>query len=134
MYGGMIVSAIPFQIEGEYRTRYIREKGGLGGINLATPELDKLYCGNSSVTDSTKAILIINFPSKKIIGYEITSENGFSKKDIIVELSKAYAEIYKNKKKYEICCDKLSDLELKSIVVFKVGQRIYLESEVSSKK
>ncbi len=46
MFGGMIVSATPFQIEGKNGKRYIRDKGGIGGINLANPELDKLFCGD----------------------------------------------------------------------------------------
>jgi len=134
MYGGMVVSANPFQIEGENGKRYIREKGGVGGINLANPELDKLYGADMSVTDSTKAILLIDFPLKKQIGYQIQNEKGFNKKDLVLELSKAYSEIYSDKDKYGICCDDLSDLELTMVIVFKVNGEIYLESRVESKK
>ena len=134
MYGGMIVSANPFQIEGEKGKRYIRKKGGVGGINLANPELDKLYGADMSVTDSTKAILLIDFPLKKQIGYEIQNDKGFSRKDLVLELGKAYSEIYSDKDEYGICCDDLSDLELKMVVVFEVNGKIYLESRVESKK
>ncbi len=130
----MIVSANPFQIKDKKGKRYIREKGGTGGINLAKPELNKLYCSDCNVTDSTKAILIIKYPLKKTIGYRIYSENGFNKEKLVIELSKAYSEIFMNKKKYGICCDELADLELTSILVFKVGQEIYLETKVDSKK
>lgn len=134
MFGGMIKSANPFQIEGDNGKRYIREKGGYGGINLKTPELEKLYGAEEIVTDNTKALLIIDFPLDRIIGYEIENENGFKRKDLVLELSKAYSAIYANKAKYGICCENFSDLELKNIVVFEVGNKIYLESIVESKK
>ncbi|WP_095069051.1 hypothetical protein [Tenacibaculum jejuense] len=134
MFGGMIKSANPFQIEGENGKRYIREKGGVGGINIKIPELEKLYGANQIVTDSTKAILIIDFPLNKIIGYEIENKNGFNKKDLTIELSKVYSEIYTQKHKYGICCDNLEDLELTNILVFEVGKQIYLETKVESKK
>ncbi|MCL7755133.1 hypothetical protein, partial [Polaribacter sp. Z022] len=133
-FGGMIKSSNPFQIEGDNGKRYIREKGGVGGINLKTPELEKLYGAEEIVTDSTKAILIIDFPLNKIVGYEIENKNGFNKRDLTIELSKAYSEIYAEKDKYGICCEKLSDLELKNILVFEVGEQIYLETKVESKK
>jgi len=134
MYGGTVVSANPFQIEGENGKRYIRKKGGVGGINLSNPELSKLYGADMSVTDSTKAILLIDFPLKKQIGYQIQNDNGFSRKDLALELSKAYSEIYAEKDEYEICCDELADLELTMIMVFEVNGEIYLESKVESKK
>ena len=134
MYGGMVVSANPFQIEGENGKRYIRKKGGVGGINLAKPEINKLYGADISVTDSTKAILIIDFPLKKQIGYQIQNDDGFNRKDLALELSKAYSEIYAEKDEFGICCDDLSDLELKMIMVYEVNGEIYLESKVESKK
>jgi hypothetical protein len=134
MFGGMIKSANPFQIEGDNEKRYIREKGGVGGINLKAPELEKLYGAKQVVTDSTKALLIIEFPLDRIIGYEIENENGFTKKDLVLELSKAYSAIYDDKEKYGICCENFEDLELTNIVVFEVGKEIFLESKVSSKK
>lgn len=133
-YGGTIVSVTPFQIEGENGKRYIREKGGVGGINLANPELNKLCCSDNLVTESTSAVLLIDFPLKKQIGYKIYNENGFSKKDLVIELSKAYSEIYSQKEKYDVYPNELSDLELKMILVFKVGEEIYLETKVESKK
>ena len=134
MFGGMIVSANPFQIEGKNGKRYIRDKGGVGGINIANPELDKLYCGDCKVTDSINAVLIIDYPLKEIIGYKIQNKNGFSRKDLTIELSKAYSELFNEKDKYEICCDELSDLELNMIMVYEVNGQIYLESKVESKK
>jgi len=130
----MVVSANPFQIEGENGKRYIRQKGGVGGINLAHPELDKLYGADMSVTDSTKAILLIDFPLKKQIGYEIQNVNGFSRKDLVIELSKAYSELYTERNEYGICCDELSDLELNMVMVYAVDGQMYLESKVESKK
>lgn len=70
----------------------------------------------------------------RIIGYEIKNENGFKKKDLVLELSQAYSVIYADKEKYGICCENFSDLELNNIVVFEVGNQIYLESKVESKK
>ena len=130
----MIVSANPFQIEGENGKRYIRDKGGVGGINLANPELDNLICGDCKVTDSTNVVLIIDYPLKEIIGYKVQNDNGFSRKDLTIELSKVYSELYSKKEKYGICCDEFSDLELKTIMVYKVNGQIYLESKVESKK
>ncbi|MBC3847037.1 hypothetical protein H8K90_11645 [Winogradskyella echinorum] len=134
MYGGMIVSAIPFQIEGDNGKRYIREKGGVGGINISNPELDKLYNVDNIVTDSTNAILIIDFPIKKRIGYIIKNENGFRKRDIVLELKKTYSELYSEKDAFGICCHELSDLELIGIVKFNVDNKIYLEANIESKK
>ncbi len=134
MFGGMIRSTNPFQIEGDNGKRYIREKGGVGGINLKKPELERLYGAEQIVTDSTKVLLIIDFPLDRIIGYEIENKNGFNKKDLVIELSQAYSAIYANKEKYGICCENFHDLELKNILVFEVGNQIYLESKVESKK
>lgn len=134
MYGGMIRSANPFQIEGENGKRYIREKGGVGGINLKKPELDKLYGAEQTVTDSTKALLIIEFPLDRIIGFKIKNNDGFKKKDLVIELNRAYSELYAEKDKYGLCCENFADLELTNILVFEVGKEIYLESKVSSKK
>ncbi len=122
------------QIEGKNGKRYIREKGGVGGINLEKPELDKLYGIDEIVTDSTKAVLIIDYPLKKLVGYRIQNDKGFNRKDLVLELSKAYSEIYLEKEKYGICCNEFSNLELKMIVVFEVNGEIYLESKVESKK
>lgn len=134
MYGGMIVSVNPFQIEDENGKTYIRKRGGVGGINLKKPELDRLYDSDEKVTDSSNAILIIDYPLKKLIGYRIHNDKGFSKKDLVVLLSKKYSKIYSEKEKFEICCDEFSDLELQMIMVYKVNGEIYLESKVESKK
>lgn len=133
MFGGMIISANPFQIKDKNGNRYIRKKGGIGGINLKNPEFEKLSGPEQIVTNSTKAILIIDFPLNKIIGYEIENKKGFNRKDLVIELNKAYSEIFEEKEQYGICCNEFSDLELKHVVVFEVGEKIYLESKVDSK-
>jgi hypothetical protein len=86
------------------------------------------------ITDSSEAVLILSYPLKKIIGYRIQNNNGFNRKNIVTELSKVYSEIYSNKEKFGICCDELSDLELKTIIAFEVNGQIYLESIVESTK
>ena len=134
MFGGMVVSANPFQLEDKNGETYFRKKGGIGGINLENPQLDKLRGADEMVTDSTNAVLILSYPLKKTIGYRIQNDNGFNRKKIVLELSKAYSEIYSEKEKYGICCDELSDLELTMIMVFVVNGEIYLESKVESKK
>ena len=134
MFGGMVVSANPFQLEDKNGKTYFRKTGGVGGINLENPQLDKLRGADEMVTDRTKAVLILSYPLKKTIGYRIENDNGFNRKNIVLELSKVYSEIYSEKEKYEICCDELSDLELKTIMVFEVNGEIYLESIVESKK
>lgn len=125
MFGGMIISASSLQLE---------DKNGISGINLENPQLDKLRNANEIITDSSEAVLILSYPLKKIIGYRIQNDKGFNMKNIVTELSKVYSEIYSNKEKFGICCDELSDLELKTIIAFEVNGQIYLESIVESTK
>ena len=125
MFGGMIISASSLQLE---------DKNGISGINLENPQLDKLRNANEIITDSSEAILILNYSLKKTMGYRIQNDNGFNRKNIALELSKAYSEIYSEKEKYGICCDELSDLELKTIIAFEVNGQIYLESIVEPTK
>ena len=125
MFGGMIISASSLQLE---------DKNGISGINLENPQLDKLRNANEIITDSSEAILILNYSLKKTMGYRIQNDKGFNRKNIVTELSKVYSEIYSNKEKFGICCDELSDLELKTIIAFEVNGQIYLESIVESTK
>lgn len=134
MFGGMIVSASSIQLEDKNGKTYFRKKGGIGGINIENPQIDKLRGADDMVTDNTNAILVLSYPLKKTIGYRIQNDNGFNRKNIVLELSKAYSEIYSEKDKFGICCDKISDLELSTILVFEVNGEIYIESKVESKK
>ncbi|MES2543547.1 MAG: hypothetical protein V4548_01585 [Bacteroidota bacterium] len=134
MFGGMIVSANPFQLEDKNGKTSLREKGGISGINIENPQLDELRGADEMVTDSTNAILILSYPFKKTIGYRIQNDNGFNRENIALELSKAYSEIYSEKEKYVTGYDGLSDLELTMIMVFEVNGEIYLEPKVESKK
>ena len=134
MFGGIIISASSFQLEDKNGKTYFRKKGGISGINLENPQLDKLRNANEIITDSSEAVLILSYPLKKIIGYRIQNDKGFNMKNIVTELSKVYSEIYSNKEKFGICCDELSDLELKTIIAFEVNGQIYLESIVEPTK
>jgi hypothetical protein len=131
--GGNIISANPFHIQRKNGELYIREEGGVGGINLKNPEFDRLYDANIKVTESTKAILIIDYPLEKSIAYEVYNEKGFGKKELVCELNKVYSELYSEKEKYKISCEDYSDLELTMITVFEKAGKIYLDTKVESK-
>ncbi len=123
-------SAIPFQRMDENGERYIRKKGGVGGMNLRKPQLDKLIECNSPVIDDVKAVLVMDFPSKKSIAYEIYNEKGFTKKELVTEIGKAYSIIYDEKEKYEISLHNLSDLELCGILEYQKDNLTYLVTRV----
>ncbi|RZS93586.1 hypothetical protein [Aquimarina brevivitae] len=123
-------SAIPFQRMNDDGKRYIRKKGGVGGINLQKPQLDKLIECNSPVIDDSKAVLVMDFPSKKSIAYEIYNEKGFTKKELVTEISQAYSIIYDEKEKYEISYRNLSDLELCGILKYQKDNVTYLVTRV----
>ena len=69
MFGGIIISASSFQLEDKNGKTYFRKKGGISGINLENPQLDKLRNANEIITDSSEAILILNYSLKKTMGY-----------------------------------------------------------------
>lgn len=120
---GDIVSVCPFQLSDSEGNRIITEKG-IVGITVLKPLEGSLMDRDFLVFSGTKAILVIDHPTKKFMGYRISNKKGFTKKQIVLLLNDIYSEIYKsadNKSKKFI-----ENYELQRICQFNKNGEIYL--------
>ena len=153
---GNLISSIQIHIKAEKEDADLFEEGKIPWINLEKPQLEKLYDADEIVLTSTKVTLVIDYPLAKPATFELTSKSGFTRKQLIIEISKKYAEIYNAEEisaktktipsekragvinrnetdgKYGICCHDLSDLDLSVIEVYKNGDSRYLILGVES--
>jgi hypothetical protein len=121
--GGDIVSVCPFQLSDSEGNRIITEKG-IVGINVLKPLEGLLMDKEFLVFSGTNAILVIDHPTKKFMGYRISNKKGFTRKQIVLLLNDIYSEIYKsadNKSKKFI-----ENYELQRICQFNKNGEIYL--------
>ncbi|MES2863952.1 MAG: hypothetical protein V4666_07520 [Bacteroidota bacterium] len=120
---GDIVSICPFQLSDSKGNRIITEKG-IVGVNVLKPLTSSLMEKDFLVFSGTKAILVIDHPTKKFMGYHISNKKGFTRKQIVFLLNDIYTEIYKtadNKsKKY------IENYELNRVCQFNKNGEIYL--------
>ena len=122
------------------------EDGIIPWISIANPkaELGNLMDADKIVVPSTTATIIIDYPLNFPATFEIkTTGQGFSRKQLILEISTRYYEIYKLEEstattktlpvdkreglinrnetngKFGVCCHDITDLDLSEIEVHK---------------
>ncbi|MFI5138275.1 MAG: hypothetical protein ACHQIM_10655 [Sphingobacteriales bacterium] len=154
------ISKIEFKLHADKEDSATFADGIEPWINLDTPnkQIDSLIDPDEIVLPFNKVTLIIDYPltNKAVFDIEGTG-NGFSRKQLILLISKKYHEIYKEEEssastktvpaderkgllnrnltngKYGVCCHDLSDLDLSYIEVYKntLGE-IFLVLDVES--
>jgi len=157
---GQKISTITFKIKATGDDIKSADEGNVPWINLDSPKkkLNGLIDPDELVLPYKKVVLIIDYPVKKPVFFELSSSaNGFSKKQIILEIYNRYHQMYdeeertakiktiptKQRKllanrnqtdgKFGIWGHDLSDLELSSIDVFKNSRNIiFLRLDIES--
>ena len=143
---GELISSIEFQVKVSQEDKASFEGGLAPWISLDEPEkdIDSLIDADDIVLRYNKFTLLIDYPLHNPAIFEIsTTEKGFSREQLISEISKKYHEIYKEEEtgatqktipmekreglsnrnetngKYGVWGHDLSGLDLSSIEVFK---------------
>lgn len=156
---GILVQTIDFKLKASKDELETFEDGVVPWISLDKPEkeLNRLLNSSDIVLTCDKAILIIDYPLNKPASFVLTTTKGFSRKDLILEISKKYHEIYNEEEttskiktvpvdqrkqllnrnetngKYGIWGHDLSDLDLSAIEVHKNKEaEVYLILNVES--
>ncbi|WP_121808925.1 hypothetical protein [Mucilaginibacter kameinonensis] len=157
---GTKIQTINYQLKASGEDTATLEDGLMPWISLDHPEkqIDSLIGANEVVLPYKKVTLIIDYPLTRQAVLEISSQTeNFTRKDLILAISKKYHEIYEEETKtaqtkvvppdqrngvinrnetegkYGICCHDLTDLDLGSVEVYKgINDKIYLILEVES--
>jgi hypothetical protein len=157
---GTQIQTVKYQLKVSKEDAAIFEDGLMPWISLDHPEkqIDSLIGAEEVVLPYKKVTLIIDYPLTRQAVLEISSQTeNFTRKDLILVISKKYHEIYEEETKtaqtkvippdqrnglinrnetdgkYGICCHDLTDLDLGSVEVYKGdNDNIYLILEVES--
>ncbi len=157
---GQFIATIDFEVKAAKEDLESFEDGIVPWISLeeSEKEIQRLIKPDEIVLAYKNVTLIIDYPLNNPVSFEITTTtNGFSRKQLIREISKKYHEIYKEEEvsastktiprgerkgiinrnetdgKYGIWGHDLSDLDLSSVEVYKKsGGKIYLNPGVVS--
>lgn len=157
---GSLISTIDFKLKANKDERESFDDGIVPWINIEKPNqrIDSLIDADEVVLSFDKATIIIDYPLKKQVSFDVTSTTGgFSRKQLIMLISQKYHDIYTEEErtlntkvvpadqrkellnrnetdgKYGIWGHDLSDLDLSSIDVYKNSEgKIYLMLNVES--
>ena len=157
---GTIISKIDFKIKAKGEDLKTFNDGIIPWISIANPktQLSELVDADEMVLPFTTANIIIDYPLKFPDTFEIkTAGQGFSRKQLILEISNRYHEIYKLEEssattktlpmdkreglinrnetngKFGVCCHDITDLDLGEIEVHRnLKGQITLTLEVES--
>lgn len=152
-----LISTIEFGVKSDPEEGF--EDGIIPWISIEKPqdEINLLIDADKVVIPYSEVTLIIDYPLNKPAEFVMKSSGkGFTKKQLILEISKKYHEIYKEEEnsaktktipiekreglinrnetdgKYGICCHDIGDLDLSSIQVYRIKNgeiQIVLEIE-----
>jgi hypothetical protein len=141
---GRLISTIEIKLKATKEDLKVFDDGIVPWISLEKPgqEMNRLIDGDKIVLPYAKVSIIIDYPLNTAAVFEITTTGeGFSTKQIILEISKKYHEIYaleessattktlpmekrkglinrnETNGKYGVCCHDLADLDLSTIDV-----------------
>jgi L-fucose mutarotase/ribose pyranase (RbsD/FucU family) len=92
---GTLIADISFQVKTDNLTGF--KDGFIPWINLEYPEkeLKQLIDKDEVVVNEAKITVIIDYPLTNEYRFELTSTNGFTRKQLVEEISKNYHKIYK---------------------------------------
>jgi len=157
---GRKITTVTFRTNVTKADLKIYEDGIIPWVNLDTPQkrIKNLVNPDEMVIPYQKVVLIIDYPVAKPVFFELTSQSkGFTRKQIIFEISKKYHELYEEEEKtakiktipmgqrktlanrnetdgkYGIWGHDLSDLDLSSIDIYENADgRIFLSLDIES--
>jgi hypothetical protein len=148
---GDFIFSIDFNVKATSEDAKDFDDGIIPWISIEDPEkeISRLIEADKIVLPYSKVVLIFDYPLDSPVQFEIsTSENGFSRKQLIREISKKYKEIYKEEEtsatiktvpaekreglmnrnktngKYGIWGHDLGDLDLSTVEVYKKADDI----------
>lgn len=96
---GNLISAVEFGIKANKEELKDFEDGIIPWISIENPgsEIDRLIDADQIVVPHSEITLIIDYPLNKPAEFNLkSSKNGFTKKQLVLEISKLYHEIYKS--------------------------------------
>lgn len=94
---GTLIATIDFEVQATEEESKDFEDGIIPWISIENPEneIDKLINSDKIVIPYSEITVIIDYPLNKPTSFVLTnSKNGFTKKDLILEISKKYHEIF----------------------------------------
>ena len=94
---GTLIATIEFEVQATEEELKDFEDGIIPWISIENPEndIDKLIHSDEIVIPYSEITVIIDYPLNKPTSFVLTnSKNGFTKKDLIFEISKKYHEIF----------------------------------------
>ncbi len=94
---GTLIATIDFEVQATEEESKDFEDGIIPWISIENPEneIDKLINSDEIVIPYSEITVIIDYPLNKPTSFVLTnSKNGFTKKDLILEISKKYHEIF----------------------------------------
>jgi hypothetical protein len=155
-----IITTIEFGVKAEPEDAKDFEDGIIPWINIEKPEnqINRLIDADKVVITYSEVTLVIDYPLNKPAEFILKSSGkGFTKKQLVFEISKKYHEIYEAEEssaktktiplekrkglinrnetngKYGICCHDIGDLDLSSAQVYKTEDgKIQIVLEVES--
>lgn len=94
---GTLIATIEFEVQATEEELKDFEDGIIPWISIENPEndIDKLINSDKIVIPYSEITIIIDYPLNKPTSFVLSnSKNGFTKKDLILEISKKYHEIF----------------------------------------
>lgn len=94
---GNLISTISFSAKAPSESEDEYADGIIPWISIESPknDLEGLIEPDEIVIPYNSIILIIDYPLEKPVTFDLTSEKGFSRKQLILAISKVYHEIYR---------------------------------------
>jgi hypothetical protein len=96
---GALITTIKFGIKADKEQVKDFPDGVIPWISIENPEREKLIDANEVVIESNEIIVNIDYPLNKPAQFTLKSPAGFTKKQLIFEISKKYKEIYNEEEK-----------------------------------
>lgn len=156
---GVLISTVEFQRKAYKEELTVFEDSLVPWISIANPEkeIEQLIDANIVVIPDSNIMLLVSYPLNNPAKFELTSNKGFTRKELILKISEKYYEIYnseeqsatiktiarQNRKglvnrnttngKYGVWGHDIEDLDLSSIEVYKtLDNKILLKLNIES--
>lgn len=91
---GKLVGEFDFGLKATQGQKKDWQDGVIPWINLDNPEINQLINGDEILVKKTLINIIFDYPLNKPHTFEFKNEKGFSRKDLVLLISKKYHEIY----------------------------------------
>ena len=91
---GKLVGEFDFGVKATEEQKKDWEDGVIPWINLDNPEINQLINGDEILVKNTLINIIFDYPLNNPHTFEFKNEKGFSRKDLVLLISKKYKEIY----------------------------------------